>query len=191
MRFKDFIVESTDEAKIISQLTDTPLLFRNMTAENVFGVAKTRKDRTPLDTPTNIHAMVDDWFFKTFGKRYRSAAVFCFTDLQSTYTYFNHRGKGHIFNISPVDEYTTVCYSSKATDLWIDHLSGLFDIDWDSIKINKENRQKIENKMNSLGYKEIPYLALNNDGKFDGVEMMLYCDDYYYYRTKDLLKKQQ
>ena len=35
-----------------------------------------RKDRTPVDTPGEIHAAMDDWFEEHYGVRARSAGVF-------------------------------------------------------------------------------------------------------------------
>jgi hypothetical protein len=37
----------------------------------------TRKDRNPLDTPKPLHELMDDFFYKKFGVKSRSNAIFC------------------------------------------------------------------------------------------------------------------
>ena len=62
--------------------------------------------RRPLHTPPPLHLVADDWFFRTFGIRYRSNAVFCTTDREFAASF----GDGNVRYIYPVGEYR-ICWS--------------------------------------------------------------------------------
>jgi hypothetical protein len=67
-------------------------------------------NRTPLDTPLELHQICDDYFLKKFGIRFRSNATFACNDaIQST-----EYGAAHI--LFPIGEFT-ICWSPDVSDL--------------------------------------------------------------------------
>lgn len=82
-----------------------------------------RKDRHPLDTPERVHNIIDNWFLKKFGYKYRSASLFVSTNYEMIFSFSDvtSRPTTNIFYIIPKGSYK-LCYSQKTKDLYIDWL---------------------------------------------------------------------
>jgi len=72
---------------------------------------KIRKNRKPLDTPVEIHNMIDDEFKKQVGIKPRSNSLFCFRDEDRTSSY------GTPYVIFPVGKYKLI-WSYEVHDLY-------------------------------------------------------------------------
>ena len=77
-----------------------------------------RTDRYPRDTPTQWHEVLDQFFLKQFGTKYRSASLFATNDVNNTYDY------GVPYIIFPVGNYK-MCYSPIIEDVTVDLSGGL------------------------------------------------------------------
>ena len=69
-----------------------------------------RSDRRPMSTPLPIHEFMDNWFYKKFGVKFRSNAMFV-TKSQSARLY------GDVYIVFPIGEFK-YCYSSTIDDLY-------------------------------------------------------------------------
>lgn len=78
-----------------------------------YGIEKLtiRTDRVPRDTSKTVHALADDFFFKKFGKHYRSAALFCQIPEKFKAYYGDNK-----FMIFPIGNYT-LCFSPTIKDM--------------------------------------------------------------------------
>lgn len=72
---------------------------------------KTRKDRTPRDIKVNTHTLIDNYFEKKFGIRYRSKSVFVSGSKGSAEYY------GSVYAVFPIGEFTFI-WSPKVVDLY-------------------------------------------------------------------------
>lgn len=72
-----------------------------------------RKDREPLDTPIELHDLLDEWFLRKFGWKARSEALFCWP---LKFKDSSVQGKWMVF---PVGSYKYV-WSDEVSDLWGD-----------------------------------------------------------------------
>jgi hypothetical protein len=77
-----------------------------------FWKVKPRKDRTPGDTPEELHNYLDLQFKKKFGWKARSEGVFCSRSRSTTYNY------GSPYFVFPIGDYKYL-YSNKITDLFV------------------------------------------------------------------------
>jgi hypothetical protein len=135
--FKTFLSESktTDDAERIKEILDKafakcqPYISANIdslaSGKNLirttgsdpdhtnYGIEKLkiRTDRLPRDTSKVVHDMADDFFFKKFGKRYRSSALFCQIP-EKFKAYYGHNK----FMIFPIGNYT-LCFSPTIKDM--------------------------------------------------------------------------
>jgi len=93
-------------------------LFRDDTKNRNKPVWKkvTRTDRRPLDTPLELHNMLDDFFLEKFGWRARSNALFCWP-LRFISGFIS--GKWLVF---PAGNYKYI-WSNKAVDIFADTYS--------------------------------------------------------------------
>ena len=73
----------------------------------------TRTNRKPLDSPIDLHNILDDWFLKKFGWRARSNALFCWP-LKFTSQYVSNK-----WLVFPAGNYKFI-WSDKVDDLWGD-----------------------------------------------------------------------
>jgi hypothetical protein len=73
-----------------------------------------RLDRRPKASAPQFHSAADDWFYKRFGIRYRSAALFLTSRLLSAQTYA--ATPAHVMRIVPLSDYR-YCWSPKVSDL--------------------------------------------------------------------------
>jgi len=120
MRFKQYLTEGSLTQKEILDIIEKdckPFLtdWRKLKTDDFllsgrknkdrFSKKQVRKNREPLNTPLSIHNLMDDWFYKKFGIRSRSNAVFCSFDEKTADSY------GYTFLIFPIGKYKAV--SSK------------------------------------------------------------------------------
>ena len=75
-----------------------------------------RTDRVPRDTPRAWHFLLDEFFLRQFGWKYRSGSIFATQQTNQASDY------GAIFVIFPVGEYK-ICYSPMITDAFTDLIS--------------------------------------------------------------------
>jgi hypothetical protein len=80
-------------------------------------VGNVRTDRSPRDTNSYWHHLMDQFFMNEFGYAYRSGSMFAYTDPGNTTDY------GIPFAVFPIGDYD-ICYSPKITDLTVDFASG-------------------------------------------------------------------
>ena len=87
-------------------------LFRGIKKKiDTYEIITARKDRTPRDTPIEIHNKLDDAFNKKFGWKVRSEGVFVAGD----YVEAKYYGNPHLF--IPLDPFEYV-HSNKIKDLY-------------------------------------------------------------------------
>lgn len=55
--------------------------------DNPMKTSTVNQNRSPLDTPVNIHTQIDDWFFQKTNIHFRSSSVFCTGSLRHTHDY--------------------------------------------------------------------------------------------------------
>jgi len=131
MKFIEFINESesiTDDliTKIKTECRDyykqatvnkkTYQLYRGMKINKDWFVKKPHKNRTPRDTPIEIHKALDEEFKKKFGWKPRSEGVFCTGDYPESYygnVYYIFPAGKIKFVWSPTIEDITVYLSNK------------------------------------------------------------------------------
>jgi hypothetical protein len=89
---------------------DFKTLKRGMKNKPKLFIGNVRPDRRPSDTPLPIHEFMDNWFYKKFGVKFRSNAMFA-TKSQSARLY------GDVYIVFPIGEFK-YCYSSTIDDLY-------------------------------------------------------------------------
>lgn len=111
---------------------------------NPFIKKKIRKDRMPLDTPRELHDLMDSVFKEEFGFKARSESMFCWSSRvdETTPSYNTY---GDLYLIFPVGDYDLL-YGEKVTDLFnevsliIHYAFGKFDtIDGKDVRYNTSN----------------------------------------------------
>jgi len=167
-------------------------LFRGMTVptHRPIGRKDVHKNREPKDTYHGVHVVVDDWFNREFGHRYRSNAMFATSNTAVAEEY----GTG-AYCVFPIGQYK-MCFSESYEDLW-DRLSRelsafahskvagqtkqIFNVD----KIeNEEQKQIIETTLKEGHYQERPAPDAINSKH----EVMVACDRYAYIEWKQYVK---
>src|SRR5574343_219856 len=78
---------------------DFDLLYRGMKNKPKLFIGNVRPDRRPSDTPLPIHEFMDNWFYKKFGVKFRSNAMFASKNSLSTLTY------GTSYIVFPIGEF--------------------------------------------------------------------------------------
>ena len=76
-------------------------------------VVRTRKNRTPRDTPIHLHEAADEWFKASFSIGYRSEAVFVTPNIFTARLY--GFSPDHCVRVVPMGDYS-YCWSSKCSD---------------------------------------------------------------------------
>ena len=148
-------------------------LYRGMNRTELALVSRVRKDRKPSNTPINIHNLVDEWFDKKFGIKFRSNAMFA-TQIKST-----AKAYGTLYVVFPIGEFT-ICSSNIITDLYFD-ITDLYFSSVDSHKtiqtVNdniNEYKSEIENLLDNADYKiNTPIVDITRQS-----ELMIHCDKY-------------
>ena len=74
-------------------------------------IGNVRPDRKPTDTPLPIHEFMDNWFYKKFGVKFRSNAMFATKSKGSSQIY------GTVYVVFPIGEFK-YCYSTVVSDLY-------------------------------------------------------------------------
>ena len=147
-----------------------------------FFQSKVRKDRTPRDTPTEIHNMVDDVFQEKFGVKPRSNSIFCLLDRTGSADY------GDPYIILPIGKYKTI-WSPKIEDMFnsLDAYMKNYDIglklglkQWKNLKDEEKPNQELYDFIERLvneSYTDKPYMQhLNKINQ--PVEIMLMAEEY-------------
>ena len=86
-------------------------LYRGMEMDDLAKVCRVRKNRKPSDTPIEFHNIMDDWFNKKFGIRFRSNAMFAVQNERLASQY------GSLYNVFPIGEFD-ICSSNEIIDLY-------------------------------------------------------------------------
>jgi hypothetical protein len=90
---------------------DFETLKRGMKNKPKLFIGNVRPDRRPSDTPLPIHEFMDNWFYKKFGVKFRSNAMFVTKSRGSAQIY------GDVYIVFPIGEFK-YCYSSTIDDLY-------------------------------------------------------------------------
>ena len=90
---------------------DFKTLKRGMKNKPSLLIGNVRPDRKPTDTPLPIHEFMDNWFYKKFGVRFRSNAMFATKSQGRAQIY------GDVYIVFPIGEFK-YCYSSTIDDLY-------------------------------------------------------------------------
>lgn len=117
-------------------------------------IKKVRQDRKSLDTPINLHRLVDDEFEKLFDIKARSQTLFCTPNMAMARRY------GVPYYIFPVGKYEII-WSDSVGDLY----SSLIDVSYN---------EKLAVDLVNTAYKKGD---LKNALK-SGNEIMVYCKEY-------------
>ena len=97
---------------------DFKTLKRGMKNKPDLFIANVRPDRKPTDTPLPIHEFMDNWFYKKFGVKFRSNAMFATKSTGSSQIY------GTVYVVFPIGEFK-YCYSTVVSDLYVDITSKI------------------------------------------------------------------
>jgi len=169
---------------------DNKFLYRGMNIDNdLIGPIVPRADRMPMSTPVKRHKIMDEWFLRKFGFRYRSGGVFTHMKWDSARSY------GATYVIFPEDGYT-MCTSPIIHDLYDEFeepydivkagyfkhgmgtSAGIDELRDFRIKSNVEfDEAEIENVLHFGKYHE--FKKLNNFEKDYENEIMIKCKRYY------------
>lgn len=77
-------------------------------------IKEVRSDRRPRDSSFAFHAAADDWFYRRFGVRYRTHAVFVTSRTLTATAYA--ASPAHVMRVVPLTHYR-YCWSPKVSDL--------------------------------------------------------------------------
>lgn len=142
---------------------------RNINYNKDFDKRKVRTDRRPKDIKIDIHTAIDDWFYRKFGIRFRSNAVFASFQKDVVHQY------GHIYIIFPIGNYTVVS-SDRVHDLYIALTT---------IKLYDEDLDYLNFDINDPNQKEALYNVLDEEFEYkkglrwNKSEQMINCKEYY------------
>jgi hypothetical protein len=192
MKFKTYLnEESSEEIKSLIEKDCQPFLknWDNLgigllyTGRKVYisaiSKSQVRKDRKPKDTPEEIHKLLDDWFYKKFGVRSRSNAVF------ATKNYDVAKDYGTPFLIFPIGKYTAIS-SDRIDDLY-NEIERLFYYSFGLI-FNNNRLNSISNEdMERFKDRIIDMLKSSNYKKglqIHDNEQMITCKEYYLVNEK-------
>jgi hypothetical protein len=151
---------------------------------------KVRSDRKPKNSSLFAHNVTDEWFFKKFGIKYRSNALFCVghkmefsllsdsKKLSATYSY----GKPYV--VLPIGEYKCI-YSPKIDDLYtvLDN-DGLESQPIDDVEA-KHFEKDIIKVLNDGDYQEDTLQHMIERG--NNLEIMIHCQRYYLIDEKEFV----
>lgn len=129
--------------------------------DNKMFIVNVRQDRIPMDTPSDTHNVIDDWFESNMpsGIRYRSSSIFCVCSKAVAQTYAVGGNANAVATILPVGDYH-YCWSPIYNDLFR------------KIGRNKLSRERIEQIIVDGNYKEDTNLVAAIDSTH---EIMLHC----------------
>jgi len=139
-------------------------LYSGRKSSKDFDIKTIRKNRKPQNTSLDIHNIVDDWFYREFGVRARSNAMFGTFNRSMAEIY------GNLFIVFPIGKYVMLS-SDKVRDLYLKLGTELVDYTiWADFKVNEEVKATIINFLEKSNYKKNIY-NLN--------EQMVICKKYY------------
>lgn len=190
MRFNSFIISESssfgtqeinaihrDCKKYFAGIKFGQKLFRGLEDELTygFGIKTVRTDRRPMDTPGEVHDILDHLFLKKFGIRARRDTVFCTTTLWQAEEY------GIPYYFFPIGDFRMI-FSKDVMDLTaelrdkdiltMDYSTGkrIFNVIIDDESLQKE----LEKFVNKYEMTADPGRAFASPG-----EVMVKCDKYY------------
>jgi len=197
MRFKNYIIENKlldiisieQMAKLFSK--DCKPFFKDFyniwdgefflsgrkNATSIFDKKRVRTDRRPLDTPEDIHNLINHWFYKKFGIKARGSSIFC------TFSHTISTDYGISYYIIPIGKYAAIA-SPNIKDFYgniIDDGTGNLDMN------SEDDKEYIINSLEKGNYK------INKRFKDNQTEYMVSCKEYYmiesYYMTEDIIEQ--
>lgn len=131
------------------------LLFRGFRDEITIKEIKHRWNRTPIDTPQEIHDFLNDKFNKKFGWNARSG-VFCYLkEIKNVTT-----GYGNPYILFPIGDFKYL-WSNKVHDLYSDHEIEMNDY----LEYTKYTDEKIDNDWKNFCHTH--NCDINNKEKFN------------------------
>ena len=77
------------------------------------GITAVRKDRRPMDVPSDVHSKTDDWMNETFGIRGRSQTAFVFGEHRAS----DAKSYGELYAVIPQGDFKFL-WSPKVTDMF-------------------------------------------------------------------------
>lgn len=122
-------------------------------------VRTTRMNRVPRDIPMGIHTEADEWFYRKFGVRYRSQALFVTSSLLTAATYALDKDVKNVARVIPLGPYR-ICWSDQRSDL--------------VFACAQTSPADIAQYLDSSGYVETDLNAAHERGH----EVMLHCERY-------------
>ena len=133
---------------------------------------KPRLDRVPRDMDANLHVMIDNYFEKKFGVRYRSEGVF------GTGSIYNAEDYGTVFAMFPIGEFSFIS-SPRIVDLYSnikmnETFKNMFKTPFDKNKF-QHNQETINEYLQSKNYSSDNLAAALHKGN----EIMIKCNEYY------------
>jgi len=103
------------------------VVWRSIELNDNWTLKKVRKNRKPLDTPTDLHYKADDYFLEKFGWKARSSGLFVNPILgntsgfgSDTYAVFPLKYKQFLYSPKIPDLYTKVLQWDKYKDTYTD-----------------------------------------------------------------------
>lgn len=130
----------------------------DMTTRDPIKVINVRQDRIPTDTPAEVHQMVDDWFERKTGYRFRGASLFTVGRRASA------AGYGYPVAVIPVGEFH-FCWSPVVKDMFhqmTDYIGQYVGPDYTQ---DISNKSKIRNFFDSEG--KVNEFLKESNYKFD------------------------
>ena len=142
-------------------------------------VVWTEKDRSPRDTPYDIHTFVDNYLHKRFGWFPRSSGVFCTPSYSVAHNY------GRVYAVMPIGKYKYI-WATRVSDMTIElnqTMRSWMKVasmkKYDNREIDKEdlsnediNSVKLRKVLNSFLYTDKGITANHHN------EVMVDCDKY-------------
>lgn len=139
---------------------------KGLSKDAPFIKAKCPVNRTPKDMDEDHHKWIDSWFFKKYGIRYRSNAIFCSGRRETAVTY------GELYSVFPIGNFD-FCWSPNVRDLYleIDESEQYFD-----------SKKEVYGLLPDLDYHNNTSISDFCTGIKSGNEMMIHCNEYYLVR---------
>lgn len=192
MRYINYLTESTvdietfrnDVSQYLNEMKGQKLWRSTNKKINGIYKLKPRLNRTPKDTPLDVHEYFDEEFKKKFGWKARSQGVFTSSSPEA----FDTFGK-YTYVFYPCNGYKYI-WSSEVTDMteYLDRMELIYapHQKWieNSLWYDKEYREKITKKMmNSYTDKNL------TKSSWSSTEVMFYCPNGYYMVDGDFFRE--
>lgn len=168
-----------------------------------FGMTTVVKDRTPVDTPIEIHNMFDKYFKAKFGVEPRKNSLFCSKSLKVARHYADN--VDDVYIIIPLGSEVKYAYSKKILDFFHAMIDITFDElceQWDvipSISVDKALNDITKTKDKKLYNKVLPDIEKVVEKMVDSYKMttdlssvpmtgevMVLCEDFYYINLMEI-----